>query len=309
MKVHGIHCRPQDNDCYDQFVDWCNSQGLPVSYKRWNEFDATAVEEGDKVVCLMQDPIGRRKAEAVPAGALNHPSAMNLAVRDFAYPIWRMTGINCPPPVRDFDFDELAEEGDYPYLLKHTAKQMGRGYLVDSLERLEWVAFCAQRFDEERFKVIKFIDTRWSDGFNRMRRYMVCGDQVTPLAIAVTKGWKCKTTEMKPKHQSFEKWVDEWIAFYDEPCPPHAMLCCKSLGIDFAFVDTSPTEDGNYVYWEVNPYMNLRPSGIGPKRDYWVTFANYLFGTDMPVVRPTADELIHSMRTFEGFKTYWMEER
>jgi hypothetical protein len=313
MKVVGVHNRPIENNCFDEFVAWCIDRGLDLHYVRWSDYEDVGQ---DKTVCMMQDPVGRKKAGVLPDDCLNHPRYGNNAVRDIAYPIWREHGINCPSPVRDFNYAELVDEAAYPYLLKDTGKQMGRTFLVKDEARLDWVAFEAKRFDWDKFKVIEFIDAAWSDGLNRLHRFLVCGERVLPVALARTKGWCCKTTNQRSTkwtNNEVESFINEWFGFYlNEASHRRSILAtCRSLGIDFALVDATVSEDGkDIVFWEVNPYVNLRRSAVAGKLERWFPMmANYLFETDIPEQPLHPDEIRRVLREFAGYKGFWMKER
>jgi hypothetical protein len=320
VKVWGVHNRPIDNNCFDDFARWTRKVGLPFRYVRWSRFDASKVEPDDRVVCLMMDPIGTRKAsvfEDLPV--VNHPTNVNRCVRDVAYPIWTREKIPCPGWTRPYL--EGVSYG-YPFLLKETGKQMGRGYLVNDDERLRWVTKEAKRFDPDRFRVVPFIDTRWSDGYFRAHRWLVCGSTALPVTVGKTKGWNCKAGHTPLKRWTEEQRDDfarEYVEHWNRKRVPRAVVrATRSLGLDFGMVDATLGERGKLqIVWEVNPQINLNPRGVPgkPKRDF-ALFARFIFPEeyhdripDPAAARITEEEVIHEFTKFKGFKPYWRVER
>jgi hypothetical protein len=340
-----VHNRPSDNDCYDEFALEYLPGLATVRWVPWREASAKALSGSDLVVCAMQDPVGRVKARAVPmpgltprespyGPVLNHPSRMDNARRDVAYRMWREAGIPCPPPPQPFDRDALRDrfrrEGAAPILLKDVTRQMGRGYLVDSLKRLDEVYFHSSRFDERKFMTLDFIDLRqhFADGHHRLHRYLVCGDWVLPVVLAKTRGWSCKASHM---HRDVVGWTpeqradfeQELLAFWHSAVPPEITRSVSALGLDFALVDATvcPGETPGaprVTIWEVNPYMNLRPKEATGKRErWWPLFADYLLtragapaGLTLPLPGPAdAAAYVDNVRDWKGYGTYWAKAR
>ena len=310
----GIHNRPLENDCYDDFVKWCRLEHeLPLLYTHWRD-DVLTGDDGTRTVCFMQDPVGKGKARRIPKDALNHPDTVNRAVRDIAYPIWRNAGLFCPGDAVPFDYGTALES--LPCLLKDTGKQMGRVYFVDSEERLDWVWLEASRFNEDKFRIIPFVDTKYEDGFYRMHRYLVAGDKAIPCALSKTKSWLSKASRMsaakKWSDEEWESFLDEWEVFWNlETVHPDIVTAVTSLDVDFALVDATHIEgEDQPIIWEINPYVNLRPSEVAGKRERtWPFMANYFFGTDIPLQNVSRDEVKKVFMGFKGFGTYWRDEK
>ena len=78
-RVFGIHNRPNENDCYDEFAAWCVERGYPLRYENWKDFEGC--EDDETTFCMMQDPVGRWKAKRLPDDCINHPKWSNSADR------------------------------------------------------------------------------------------------------------------------------------------------------------------------------------------------------------------------------------
>jgi hypothetical protein len=301
----GIHNRPHDNDCYDGFVEWLRKQGVYFEYVRWDEYRDRGE---DVVVTMMQDPVGSRKAGAVPARALNHPSSMNRCVRSECYPVWRAEGIRCPGDPKRFRREDVT----YPCLLKVIGKQMGRAFRLRNPRDLDHVVFDCATFDEDKFWIVPFVDTKFPDGYFRLHRYLVAGEEAIPVVLAKTRSWCSKASHMRTvargwRDEDWDSLAREFEEFQRSAAPPQVTRAVASLGLDFGLVDATLTPQGPVV-WEVNPYMNLRDAeAAGKPERWWPFFASYLTGRGFPRREITGLEYITRIREFRGYKPNWRD--
>lgn len=308
-KVFAIHNRPNENDCYDWFVRWSREREYPLEMIHWKDFNPSVVTSQDKVAVFLQDPVPHNRLKNIPDTALN--AFLNNADRRYAYPIWEQNDIICPPSPEPFDYFRLRKEQAFPYLIKDLTKQMGKGFVVDSVKRLDWLMTKSKKFDENDYWTLKFVDTKYSDGYYRLHRYLVCGDRAIPCRFAKTPQWNCKGSHMYEAKQwnqdELQKFISEYSLFWDAPVPSNVVKAVKLLDIDFALVDTSICErTGNQIFWEVNPYVNMFPNSSPGIQERWFPFfASYLY--DIPYVDNPVDLEAFARQAieFKGYKKHW----
>ena len=330
-RVYIVHNRPNDNDCLDEFIAETSReaarQGVYLWYCRWDEDKPTSVDEdNDVMVTFVQDPIGPRKQRVLEKftrrfpEVLNHPSNVNNARRDLAYPIWRSCGLCCPRPPENVYYDT-----PLPFIAKDIGKQIGKGFLIDSDKRREWLWEKSKRFYDhpEKFRALDYIDLRAQyGGYHPMHRYVVCRDIVVPVVFAKTKNWNCKATHMT---REMRKWTDAqlcqfrdeldvfWNTGFQNVAAHDAALAVSTLGLDFALVDGAIIKEGlnagRLMLFEVNPYMNLRTAANHGKREvWWPPFAK-LLGFDLPIGKLDANAYIKELLDWKGYHLNWRKVR
>lgn len=313
--VYLVHNRPRDNNCFDDFVERvgpaARDQGVDLRYVYWES--PWRAEPGDLVACCLQDPIGPKKRAVihhhVASGTrvLNHYNFINNALRETAYPTWAAHGLPCPAAPQAFFEGALPP---FPFIVKETGKQMGRGFLINSERRLQWLLTKSKRFRRDRFRVLKYHDIRTPDGYHTLHRYLVCGDQVKPVVFAKTKNWCCKASHMVRDVKRWDaaqrqRYRDELEAFWASTPSPQIVQSVRLLGLDFALVDTSIQKDGTPFFWEVNPYANLRPAEATGKPEVWWPMFARLLGVHLPVGLLDSQAYLDNLLSWQGYKLHW----
>lgn len=307
-----VHGRPNDHDCFDGFAEHYHDN---VEFINWR--DVGPREPGHLFVSCIQDPVGKNRAAALMAAVdatpgatlLNAPHIANMSQRQFLYTKWTAEGLLCPEPPKEFDYEFLKAEGNYPYLVKDLHKQLGRGYVIQNEDRLDWLYLEATRFNIDRFWSISFEDLHDENGFYVMQRYLVAGDKVLPGMLAKTKKWNCKASHMprdirKWTEEERTQYVEELEEFWISKPHPDILKSVRISGLDFCTVDCTLVARGKErvpMLWELNPMLNLNPSTvIGKPQSWWRFLANFLFETNELIYWPSAREQVRHFMTYEG---------
>jgi glutathione synthase/RimK-type ligase-like ATP-grasp enzyme len=178
--------------------------------------------------------------------------------------VWKQHGIPCA----DFTLFRRVHQIqlEYPLILRvdnlHQGKQT---FLVHNAAEAEQAAM-----EQERESLnggfsgaaplplnlaIRFVETRYPDGFYRKRRCYVVGEQLVPRQAAASRNWLVNLGNCEVLEEAIEE--DRAFRSLGESNADLVRLAALLTGSDISAIDYTVRPDGQYIFWEVNRHFAM----------------------------------------------------
>jgi glutathione synthase/RimK-type ligase-like ATP-grasp enzyme len=166
----------------------------------------------------------------------------------------------------------LAEKGfDFPLLLRSPGFHTGQYFL--RVENSVELAAALPKLPGKEIMVIQFLDARSKDGKIRKYRVMMIDGKLYPLHLAISHHWMIHyfSADMSDnaEHRSEDKtFLENMQQALGEKAMAALHEIQSSLGLDYAGIDFSLSQDGDIILFEANAAMNVIPPGRDERWDY-----------------------------------------